>query len=804
MFKSYFTIAIRHLTRHKLFSVINIFCLAIGIAFSIIIGVYVLNQIEVNSDIKNLSSQYLVKSKWKDGNMGIDITTLGPLAKTMKDEYPGLVENYYRFDPVGNIVSVGEKHFREDISIGDTTFVTMFGYPLLYGNPKQAFINDQSAVITEDLAIKYFGRKDVINKTITIQTPSDGGKHNYVISAVLKKMSYNSITNFAIAKTEYQVYLSMFNNQYFQGGDKGDNWSNVYMVNMIELKKGVTAKDLEKPFEQTLVKYQPPFVKGNLKIELAKMEDYHLKSNNSAVQKTLTTLSLIAAFILLLAIINFVNINIGTSSYRLKEIGLRKVFGSVRTQLIMQFITESLTLTFIAAIISLFLYQLMIPVFDQLLNTVLDPFWHIGFNKILFLLLLIILVGFISGIYPAFVLSASDTINSVKGKIGSAKGSLLLRKILLVAQFSLTIIIFISTLNISKQVSYFFNKDLGYNKEQVMIISSLPRKYDSVGVIQMENVRSQLLTMPQVKDAALSYDLPDGNGGGYTSIYKNGSNDFTGITIFGTDPNYANVYGIKMKEGIFLSNDNKYIPGQIVINETAEKALGWSSAVGRVINLGAANGTPVTIVGVIKDFNFQSLQAPMQAMMIANLNEPFTRSYRYFSVKLNTTDIFSTVSALENKWKSLFPDAGFEYTFMDEKFGSIYREELQLKKAATIATVLNLIIVFMGIFGIVAFTLTKRTKEIAVRKVLGADARNIIFMFIKDYALLILIANIIAWPVAYIISNKWLQNFTYRVQQNIIPYLIVCGFIFIVVFILVTAQCFKAASDNPVKSLRTE
>ncbi|HSZ85591.1 MAG TPA: ABC transporter permease, partial [Puia sp.] len=186
MFKSYFTIAIRHLTRHKLFSVINIFCLAIGIAFSIIIGVYVLNQIEVNSDIKNLSSQYLVKSKWKDGNMGIDITTLGPLAKTMKDEYPGLVENYYRFDPVGNIVSVGEKHFREDISIGDTTFVTMFGYPLLFGNPKQAFINDQSAVITEDLAIKYFGRKDVINKTITIQTPSDGGKHNYVISAVLK------------------------------------------------------------------------------------------------------------------------------------------------------------------------------------------------------------------------------------------------------------------------------------------------------------------------------------------------------------------------------------------------------------------------------------------------------------------------------------------------------------------------------------------------------------------------------------------------------------------------------------------
>jgi putative ABC transport system permease protein len=446
----------------------------------------------------------------------------------------------------------------------------------------------------------------------------------------------------------------------------------------------------------------------------------------------------------------------------------------------------------------------MIPVFNQLLNTTLDPFWHFGSGKILFLIALVILVGIISGIYPAFVLSAADVINSVKGKIGSAKGSLLLRKILLVTQFSLTIIIFISTLNISKQVSYFFNKDLGYNKEQVMIISSLPRKYDSVGVIQMENIRSQLLTMPQVKDATLSYDLPDGNGGGNTNIYKNGSNDLTGIAIFATDPSYANVYDIKMKEGIFLSNDDKYIPGQIVINETAEKALGWKSAIGKVINIGAPNGTPVTIVGVMKDFNFLSLQIAMPPMMIANINEPFTRSYRYFSVKLNTADIFSTVNALENKWKSLFPDAGFEYTFMDEKFGSMYRGELQLKKAATIATALNLIIVFMGIFGIVAFTLTKRTKEIAVRKVLGADARNIIFMFIKDYALLILIANIIAWPVAYVISNKWLENFTYRVQQNIIPYLIVSAFIFIVVFILVAAQCFKAASDNPVKSLRTE
>jgi len=802
MFKNYLTIAIRHLRRHKLFSVINIFCLSIGITFSIIIGVYVLNQENVNANLSNINNQYLIKSKWKQGNFGPDITTLGPLAKTMKDEYPSLIANYYRFDPVGNIVSVGDKHFREDISIGDTTFISMYGFPLLYGNSQKPFINDQSAVVTEDLAIKFFGKTNVINNVITIQTPSDGGKHDFVISAVLKKMPYNTISNFAVSKTEYQVYLPMFNNQYFQGGDKGDNWSNIFVVGMLELQKGVTPKDLEKPFEQTLAKYQPTFVKGNLKAELAPIKNYYLQSG---VQKMITALSLIASFILLLAIINFVNINIGTSSYRLKEIGLRKVFGSARMQLIIQFITEALLLTFIATIFSLIMYQLLLPVFNQLLHTTLEPFWQFNFSKILFLLSLVILVGFISGLYPAFVLSSSNIINSVKGKINSSRGGLVLRKSLLVIQFTLAIIVFICALNVSRQVALFFNKDLGYNKDQVMIISSIPRQYDSVGVMKMESIKSALLQMPQVKSAALSYDIPDNNGGGNVNIYTQNSSNFTSMIMFATDADFAKVYDIKMKEGVFLTHDNnKFIPGQVVLNETAVKVLGLNSAIGKTINIGAANGQLLTVVGVIKDFNYSSLQFSMQPLIIADIREPFTRSYRYFSLKLNTADISNSVNALENKWKTLFPDGGFEYVFMDDKFQSMYQAELQLKKAANIATALNLIIVFMGIFGVVAFTLVKRTKEIALRKVLGADSHNIILLFIKDYAILILIANIIAWPLAFIITNKWLENYTYRIEQTATPYLVVCAFVFIAAFALIAAQCFKVASDNPVKSLRTE
>ncbi|MDB5145432.1 MAG: hypothetical protein JWQ66_4145, partial [Mucilaginibacter sp.] len=388
MIQNYFKIAWRNLWKNKGFSIINIFCLSLGITFSLLIGIYILNEESINSGIKNISDHYVIKSDWKQENSGSPITTLGPLAKTVKEEYPNLVENYYRFDPVVNIVSVGDKHFRTQIAAGDTTLVSMYGFPLLYGNPARAFRNNQSAVVTEDFARKFFGKTDVIDQVITIQTPADGNKHNFVITAVLKNLPFNTVSNFT--KTSYQVYLPMDANQYFQGGDKGDNWSNVYMVSMLQLKRGVTVNDLKKPFAQVLEKYQPAFVKGNLKVELAAMGSYHLKDNNNAVQKMLTTLSLVAAFILLLAIINFINISIGTSVHRLKEIGLRKVFGGAKHQLIIQHITEAMILTCAAAVISMGLYELLLPVFNQLLNTTLDHFWQFGFDKLLFILSLVI------------------------------------------------------------------------------------------------------------------------------------------------------------------------------------------------------------------------------------------------------------------------------------------------------------------------------------------------------------------------------------------------------------------------------
>ena len=802
MLKNYFTIAVRHLLRHKFFSAINILCLAIGITFSLIIGIYVLSQYNINGSLKNINNQYIVKSNWKVKEMGLDITTFGPLPKTLKEEYPSLIANYYRYNPVTNVVSAGEKYFKEDIAIGDTNFISMYGFPVLYGNRQRPFTDNNSAVITETMAMKLFGEKNVINKIISILTTQNGEKQDYKVSAVLKDIPYNSVTN--LIGDTYNVFVPTEGNRYYAGGDPAQYWNSAFEVGMIELQPGKSPKDLEAPLKQVLAKYTTENIQKNLTVELAVMKDYYIKDHGGAARKMIMVLSLAALFILLMAVINFVNINIGTSSYRLKEIGLRKVFGGAKTQLIVQFIAEAIILTIMAAIISLIAYQLLRPVFDQVLNTKLDSVFRFSAGAVLFLFALVFITGFIAGVYPAFVMSSSRVINAVKGKIDSAKGGLFLRKTMLTVQFTLAIIVFICALTVSRQVSYVFSKDIGYNKEQLLVISAFPKQWDSVGVNRMINIKKALLQLPSVKDASLSFEIPDRkppisidmqpvNGDGRTVL----------ITSCGADENYAATFGLKVLSGSCFAQSGGFIPNQIVLNESAVKALGLTvnSAISRQIKV-PSSGTILTIAGVIGDFNYSSLQDKVEPLAFFHVKD--ATAYRYLSLKLGTGNIVETVANIRNKWREMSPGTPFEYSFMDEKFQLLYRSELQLKKAANIATILNLIIVFLGIFGVVAFTLTKRTKEIAVRKVLGANVRNIVALFIRDYAILILLANMIAWPLTYIITNMWLQSYAYRVNQDIVPYLFVCLFIFITAFSMITIQCFKAGAANPVKSLRTE
>lgn len=804
MFKKNLSIALRHLTSRKLFSLINIFCLAIGITFTILIGEYVINERSVNTTLLDYKNQYAILSKWKQ-NPGLSVTTLEPLAKTAKDLYPDLVKNYCRFNLFGNVVSYEDKHFNENIFVGDTTLVTMFGFPLLYGDKSNAFRNGESVVITESIAMKFFGRKDVIDKVLTIQTPLLGTTHDFNITAVLKDLPNNSVTNY-IPGVNDKIFIPLQNNSYFfHKNDKGDDWKNNAAINIIELQPGVKPKDLEGPLNQILSLYTPAEYKAKLTLEVVSLQEYFLTANNGAIQKMIRTLSYITAFILLMAIINFVNINIGTSSYRLKEIGLRKVFGSSKRQLIILYLTESMLLTFITGIISLGLYEILRPVFINLLNTSMSHFWQFGLTEVILLLLLLIAVGFAAGIYPAFYLSALSATTSVRGKLRSAKEGLVLRKALLVLQFSLAISIFISTLFISRQLAYFFTKDPGYKKEQLMLISSIPRGWDSAGLNKTLAIRDQLTHMPNVENVSLSFDIPNQNF--FTAVKlvpEDGSeNEAITVTKILADENFASAYKLQIKEGYFLDQGTTHLSGNVVINESAMKLLGWKTAVGKRLKFvgGPLKFDPV-VSGVVKDFNYKPMQNVIEPLIIIHLKDEY--AYRTLSLNLNTDDLPKTVANIENKWKTLYPDLPFDFYFMDDRLKSVYNTEIQLKNAAIISTILNLIIVFMGIFGVVAFTLTRRTKEIAIRKVLGAGTSNIIFQFIRDYAVPILLANIIAWPAAYLFIGRWLENYAYKIDIGIIPFLIVGLVSFLSAFLLITIQSLKAASASPINGIRTE
>lgn len=572
------------------------------------------------------------------------------------------------------------------------------------------------------------------------------------------------------------------------------------MVGMVELQAGVSPKDLAAPVARLLDQRLPKNLQGLLEPEFASMSDYYLKDNNGAVEKMIIALSLAALFILLMAIINFININIGTSSYRLKEIGLRKVFGGARRQLIFQHLTESLVLTFIAGLLSIGLYELLRPYFNQILNASVGSFAGLGYSKWALFLLLILIVGCISGIYPAFVLSSSRLINSVKGKIDTAKGSLTLRKGLLIVQFSLAVIIFICALNVSRQVSYFFNKDIGYNKEQLLVLTAFPKQWDSAGVLKMMAIRDAVETTPGVRSASLSFEVPDRMPPNTIDLLKDGASQPTVVHAIVADEAFGRTFGLKVKQGSFFSDtQGSHIPNQVVVNETAAKTLGIT-AINQQVRM--PSGPVLTVAGIVNDFNYSSFHESIGSLVFLHIQD--SPQYRYLVFKIASEGIEKTIAALKEKWQALSPNAPFEYTFMDERFQSIYQSEIQLKKATHLATALNLVIVFMGVFGLMAFTLARRNKEIAVRKVLGADTRNIIMLFLKEYALLVVAANIIAWPLAWWATNYWLQNYTYRIEQTIIPYLSVFLSLIVITSLFISLQCYKASYASPIKSLRTE
>lgn len=808
MFRNYIKIAWRNLEKHKTFSVINIFGLSTGIAFALLTSAYIWSEYQVNKTLKNNDRIYLVQSRWKDPNMGYDFSTLAPLAKALKENYPGMVEDYYHHDGITSIVSKGEKHFSEGLQVGDAGMLDMFGFPLLYGDAHTALNSPSSIAITAAKAIKYFGRTDVLGQTLTLQSFS-GSRQDFIITAVLKDPPQNTVTYWGngINKGSNEFFLGEKSLKFF-GRDGGfESWQNAFMISYVQLKKGVSIAALQTPVRQLLKLNTAPDVQKNLQIYFTPVKDYYLQSNNGIAYRMIYALGLAAIFILAMAIINFINISIGNSVTRLREIGVRKVMGGNKRQLVLQFITESVVISVFAMAVALVFYALARPFFSDMLGKQLPqlnayPAWFVCIPFIVS-----ILVGLLAGIYPAFVLSGQHSIESLKGKLETVREKLAFRYSLITLQFITSIVVFICAIVIKEQVSYFFSTDLGYKKDKV-ITARVPRDWSPQGVQKMETIRNEFEAMPEVESASFSFEIPDGaSAGNNNNLFKASQDSSHGViaeSIF-CDEKYLDTYKIPLQAGKFF-NAGGGMPDSfgVVLNQSAAGGLGWqntAAAIGQKVKF-QGNPADFTVEGVVSDFHFGSLHNKIRPMYFIHVKNAII--YRYLSFKLKPGNTSASIAALQKKWSQLLPDASFDYNFIDDTLARLYTTETQMKKASQAATVIALVIVLLGVLGIVTQSITRRTREVGIRKVLGASVAQVISLFAKEFSALVIVANLVAWPLAYLVVNNWLNNYAYRISLTAFPFLLVSFIVVMLVSTVIIIKTIRTATENPVNSLRTE
>jgi len=801
MIRNYIKIAWRNLKKKKLYSAIHILGLFSGISFALLIGAFVWQEIQVNKNLKNAEQQYILTSQWKNPNMGADFVTSAPFAQSLKENYPQLVANYYRWDGITSIVTNGNTNFRESIQLGDENLLDMYGFELLHGNAETAFENPFSVLIKPEQAIKFFGKTDVVGKTLTIQN-FDGESHEFTITGVLAEIQENSVSKF-FEENENGFFIAKNSAAYFNR-DNFQDWESRIYVSYVELQPGKTAKDLELPIQELIKNHTSEEIQKNLSILPIKLTDYYLEKNNGRVKRMLYTLSFIGLFILLMAMINFTNISISQSGGRMREIGIRKVLGGRKKQLIIQFLSESIILTGIATVFSFIAYPFLGTWFGELIGKELISLSKFPIYFLLIPFLLVAFIGILAGLYPAVVLSSFKSIDALKGKLKKNFSSETLRKSLLCFQYVTALVVLIAALIVAKQVDFFFGKGLGYNKEYV-VTAAAPRDWTPEGVQKMKTIRDDFKKISSVQNVSLSYEIPNGNNGFQISSYKAGENPEMAVAAKGfvADEAYLETYQIPLLAGRNLTADEQN-SNNVLINKKAVGTYGFkdvSDAIGQKLNI-VGEDEPLTITGVFDDFHFETMQQQIKPQVIFNVYS--NAIYRYFTFKLNSKSINQSLNEIQKKWQVLMPGSSFEYEFMDETLENLYASEIRYKKAASTATVLALLIALLGIFGMVALSIDKRIKEIGIRKILGASVKSIGYLFVKEFLIILGISIIVACPLAYWIMQLWLENYEYRITIGTNPFLTAIILVGSITVVLILLQTLKIAIAKPVKSLRTE
>ena len=801
MLLNYIRIMLRNMASHRAYAGITVLGLTVGITFSMLIGVFVWTELQVNQNLKDADRLFLLEGEQKVAGSLPVFFVPAPLGQQAAEKYPQIFESYYRFRDREITVSEGDTHLRIQCMLGDPTLITMFGFEVIHGHQDAVLDRPDAIVITEKIALKFFNRINVAGETLTISTENNGMQEYQITAVIADLQPKNSVSDFRNMGAE--VFLSHENRANFNLGGL-DDWG-AWIITYLKLTPGTQQEAAAKILNELVRREGPEDLRGNKEINIAlkPLSSYYLLTDHGAVQNLLVALTVITSFILLLAIVNFVNITIARSFSRLKEVGVRKSIGGTRSQVVLQFLSEAVMLAFISLMLSALLYQLLYGYFGDSLGTQLPSITNLSTSVWTGALAGTVALGLVAGAYPAIYLSGARTTDLMKKKYRSAKGTTQFSRPLIAVQFVVAVFVLTVSLIISKQITFVLQADPGYDRSGVMIVSSVPRLWSDDGFRKMEAAKNTFLQSTRISAVSLSWGAPNFNFSPYSAkVNRSGADRDDGpvAILTAADEDFSKVYGIDLSKGkFFFAEGEPQTSGQVVINESMQKAL--SLEPGDQINIEFSDRL-FTVAGVVRDFNFESFHKPIEPMVFVHTRD--FQAYRYFSFSIAHGNLHGAVAEVEERWTKVFPKDPFVYHFADARMETIYQTELQLKKASAVATVLILIIVFTGVTGLVSLSAARRTKEIGIRKTFGASASNILQLFTSEYLIILLLSFLVGVPLSLLFGSRWLGNFAYRIDIEWWLYAIPIIFLTMLTLLLVISHSLKASRSNPVSALRHE
>lgn len=809
MFRNFIKVALRNLWKNKTFSFINIFGLSVGLCCFLLIVIYVTDELGYDRYNANADRIYRINSDIRFGGNELHLpVTSDMMGSVLKKDYPE-VENYTRiYTSNGNkLIKKGTQYINEDkVAHVDSTFFNVFTLPAISGVTHTALNEPNTVVVSETGARKYFGTTDVLGQTIET---NENNKTTYKITAVIKDIPEQSHFHF-------DFLFSMKNVDYGWGQFLSHNF-HTYLL----LRKGTDPIAFEKKFTQYIDRYVMPEAKSYMSINsmdefrkagnaldysLVPLTSIHLYSKKdfelspSGNIQYIYIFSAIALFILLIACINFMNLTTAKSANRAKEVGIRKVLGTERKRLVLQFLSESVLMALLSIVIALLGVWLLLPYFNNLANK------HLHINSLLTPVMILLLVltplatGALAGSYPAFYLSSFRPIEVLKGKLRSGSKHGGFRSAMVVFQFTTAIILIIGTVVVYRQLHFIQNTNLGYSKDQVLVIDNTYALGKSVRAFKEEMEKR-----PGVLSATSSSFLPVSNSSRNDNSFskeavmdaKNGFN----MQTWDVDYNYLKTMGMEIQQGRNFDPAYGTDSTAVVINEKTAQILGYKDPVGQKIYSMFNDGRSrvFTIIGVVRNFNFESLHKAVGPLAF------FLReSTGSVSFKIKTAELPSILKAAETNWKAMAPAYPFSYRFLDDSFNEMYKDEQRVGKIALTFSILAIFIACLGLFGLSAYIAEQRTKEIGIRKVLGASVQGLVHLLSKDFVRLVLISFIIATPIAWFFMGRWLQDFAYRINISWWIFILAAGLALVIAIATISFQAIRAALSNPVKNLRTE